>query len=69
MTKKPMVRIYVNADEYIDREMNDAELAQVKIDKEMYKTYQAELQAKAAARQAIFDRLGLTADEAKLILG
>lgn len=29
----------------------------------------AEAEAKAAQRQAIFDRLGLTADEAKLILG
>jgi hypothetical protein len=30
---------------------------------------QAEAQAKATARQAILDRLGLTADEAKLLLG
>jgi len=29
----------------------------------------AETEAKEAARQAILDRLGLTADEAKLILG
>jgi hypothetical protein len=30
---------------------------------------QAEIEAKAEARQAILDRLGLTADEAKLLLG
>ncbi len=30
---------------------------------------QAEAEAKAAARQEILDRLGLTADEAKLLLG
>jgi hypothetical protein len=30
---------------------------------------QAEAEAKATARQAILDRLGLTADEAKLLLG
>jgi len=30
---------------------------------------QAEAEAKAQARQAILDRLGLTADEAKLLLG
>ena len=30
---------------------------------------QAEIEAKAAQRQAILDRLGLTADEAKLLLG
>jgi hypothetical protein len=30
---------------------------------------QAEAEAKATARQAILDRLGLTTDEAKLLLG
>jgi hypothetical protein len=30
---------------------------------------QAEAEAKVTARQAILDRLGLTADEAKLLLG
>jgi hypothetical protein len=30
---------------------------------------QAEIEAKAVARQAILDRLGLTADEAALLLG
>ena len=30
---------------------------------------QAEIEAKAIKRQAILDRLGLTADEAKLLLG
>jgi len=72
MTKKPMVRIYVNADEYIDREMNDAELAQVKIDKEMYETYQAELkaetEAKATAKAALLTQLGITEEQAKLLL-
>jgi hypothetical protein len=33
------------------------------------KTQKAEAQAKAAARQAVLDRLGLTAEEAKLLLG
>jgi predicted nucleic acid-binding Zn-ribbon protein len=33
------------------------------------KAEQAEAEAKAVARQAILDRLGLTADEAKLLLG
>jgi hypothetical protein len=31
--------------------------------------YQAEAEAKATARQAILDRLGLTAEEAQLLLG
>jgi hypothetical protein len=33
------------------------------------KTYLAEIQSRATARQVILDRLGLTADEAKLLLG
>jgi len=34
-----------------------------------YESRQAEIKAKAAARQAILDRLGLTAEEAALLLG
>jgi len=33
------------------------------------KTAQAEADAKAAQRQALLERLGITADEAKLLLG
>ena len=40
--------------------------AEARIAKELRK---AEIAAKEAARQAILDRLGLTADEAKLLLG
>lgn len=32
-------------------------------------TYEAEVTAKEAARQAVLDRLGLTADEVRLLLG
>ena len=42
--------------------------AREKFDKEIAAA-QAEAEAKAIARQAILDRLGLTADEAKLLLG
>jgi hypothetical protein len=41
------------------REKRDAEIAKA----------QAEIEAKATARQAIADRLGLTADELKVLLG
>ena len=69
-TTKPMVRIHdIERDEVIDREMNDAEFTQYEADKAAQATAQAEAEAKATARQAILDRLGLTADEAKLILG
>ena len=36
---------------------------------EIESSKQAEAQAKATARQVILDRLGLTADEAQLLLG
>ena len=72
MTKstRPIVRIHdLATDEVIDREMNDDEFAQYEADQKAAKTEKAEAEAKEAERQAILDRLGLTADEAKLILG
>jgi len=67
---RPIVRIHnIEIDEVIDREMNDAEFAQYQESKAAQAIAKAEAEAKEAARQAILDRLGLTADEAKLILG
>ncbi len=67
---RPIIRIHnVETNEIIDREMTDAEFAQYEIDQADYQARkQAQAQA-AAERQAILDRLGLTADEAKLLLG
>ena len=65
-----MVRIHDMAtDQIIDREMNDAEFAEYQANKTAQAAIEAEIQAKETARQAILDRLGLTADEAKLLLG
>lgn len=67
---RPIVRIHnIETDEIIDREMNDDEFAQCKANQAAEAEIQAEAEAKAAARQAILDRLGLTEDEAKLLLG
>jgi hypothetical protein len=67
---RPMVRIHNSeTDEVIDREMNDAEFAQYQIDKAADELNKLEAEAKATAKQAILDRLGLTADEFKTILG
>lgn len=67
---RPMVRIHdLATNEVIDREMNDAEFAQHQADKAADLVAQTEAKAKEAARQAILDRLNLTADEAKLLLG
>jgi len=65
---KPVIRIYTAADEYIDREMNAAELAQYKIDQENYATKKAQEEARANQRQALLDKLGITAEEATLLL-
>jgi hypothetical protein len=71
MTKiiKPMVRIHnLETNEIIDREMNSEELAQYEIDKTNALAIQAEAEAKATQRQAILDRLGLTSEEAAILL-
>ena len=67
---RPMIRIHnVETNEIIDREMNDDEFAQYEADKAAQLAKQAEAEAKAAEKQAILDRIGLTADELKMILG
>jgi hypothetical protein len=71
MTKsKPQVKI-VNCEigEEIVRDANAEEIAQIKLDTDNAATAKAEAEAREASRQAILDRLGLTADEAKLLLG
>jgi hypothetical protein len=66
-----MTKLIVNCEtgEIVERELNKAEKDQQKIDEANQAARQAELDAKAAARQAILDRLGLTSDEARLLLG
>ena len=67
---RPIIRIHnVETDEVIDREMNDAEFAAFEADQAAQATAQAEADAKEAAKAAILDRIGLTADELKTILG
>ncbi len=67
---RPIIRIHnVETDEVIDREMTAAEFKIYEAEQTEQAARQAEAEAKQAERQAILDRLGLTADEAKLILG
>jgi hypothetical protein len=66
---KPMVRIHNSqTDEVIDREMTDEEFAEYQAEQVERASKQAEAEAKATARAAILDRLGLTAEEAALLL-
>jgi helix-turn-helix protein len=68
--KKPTIIIHnVETNEIIEREMNSDEFAQYKIDQANAEVKQAEAETKANAKAAILERLGLTADELKLLLG
>jgi hypothetical protein len=67
---RPTIRIHnTETNEVIDREMNDDEFAQYEADKAAQLAKQAQANAKAAEKQALLDRLGISADEAKLLLG
>jgi hypothetical protein len=65
---KPQVKI-VNCEtgEEIIRDANSEEISQMKLDSTNSKNEKAEAEAKAAKRQAILDRLGLTSEEAALL--
>jgi hypothetical protein len=65
-----MVRIHdLETNEITDREMTLAEFKKYEIEQAASKAIDDEIAAKAAARQAVLDRLGITADEAAALLG
>jgi phosphopantetheinyl transferase (holo-ACP synthase) len=67
---KPMIRIHnTETNEVIDREMTDVEFAAYEADQTAQAARQAELAAKESARQALLTKLGITAEEASLLLG
>jgi hypothetical protein len=66
---KPMVRIYTDAENFIDREMNAEEYAQWEKDKAATEAELAQIAAKAEAREAVLAKLGLSADEVAALLG
>jgi hypothetical protein len=65
---RPIVRIYTAPGEFIDREMNDDEFAQYQIDQAQYQAEKAEAEAKATAKAALLAQLGITEEQAKLLL-
>ena len=66
---KPMVRIHnTETDEIIDREMTNAEFAQYEAEQAEQAAKQAEAEAKATAKAALLTQLGITAEQAKLLL-
>ena len=69
-TSNPTIRIHnTETNQVIDREMTDNEFADYQAEQAEYAAKQAEAEAKATARQTILERLGLTADEAAILLG
>ena len=71
---KPFETIYdIISGETTIREFTDAEIKKLENEKKenakLLAIAEAETEAKAAARQAIAERLGLTADELQVLLG
>ena len=67
---KPLITIHnAETNEIIEREMTAAEFKEYEARQKREADIKAEAEAKETAKAAILDRLGLTADEAKLLLG
>jgi hypothetical protein len=67
---RPIVRIHnIETDEIIDREMNDAEFAQYEADAAAQAEAATAAAQKAANRAALLTQLGITEEQAKLLLG
>ncbi len=64
-----MIRIHnIETDEVIDREMNNAEYTQHLKDVAELEARKAEAEAKATAKTTLLSKLGITAEEAQLLL-
>lgn len=55
--------------EEIIRDANAEEIAQINLDAKNLEELKAELASKAATRQALLNKLGITEEEARLLLG
>jgi hypothetical protein len=65
----PMIRIHnTETDEIIDREMTSEEFAAFNAQKAIDDAKQSEAEAKATEKAALLARLGITAEEATLLL-
>ena len=66
----PMVTIHnVETGEIVEREMNATELAQLEADKADAAAVREAVAKKSAEKAALLTKLGITEDEAKLLLG
>jgi hypothetical protein len=66
---KPMIRIHDTlTDEVIDREMTNEEYAAFQADQELVAAEKEKAEKVEADKAALLTKLGITADEAKLLL-
>jgi regulator of protease activity HflC (stomatin/prohibitin superfamily) len=66
----PMIKIHnIETDEVVDREMTAGELKEYEASCAQAEAEKAELEAKMQAKADLLVRLGITEDEAKLLLG
>jgi len=69
-TTKPQVKIVdCSTGEEIVRDANAEEIAQMELDASKAAARKAEAEAKATAKAALLTKLGITAEEAQLLLG
>jgi len=66
--KKNYIEIDVKTGERVERSLTSAELADLSEISELGAAQIAEFQARAAKKAALLERLGITEDEAKLLL-
>jgi hypothetical protein len=67
---RPIIRIHnLETNEVIDREMDDVEFAQYQADQAAQAILESEAEAKAQAKAVLLTKLGITAEEAQLLLG
>lgn len=67
---KPIVKIAnLETGEEIEREMTDAEFEQYEKDQIAFADAQAEKKVKESAREALLERLGISEEEARILLG
>ena len=66
---KPIVKIHnIETGEIVEREMNAIELEQLVLDQSADTEAKAAQEAKVAEKAALLTKLGITEDEAKLLL-
>ena len=67
---RPMVRIHnTETNEVIDREMNNAEYAEYEAAQADFAAKEQAVAEQAAAKAALLARLGITQEEANLLIG